>query len=90
VHPRHGLPWSISRLGARAEYRFVAPAPRTGSESAAAHDGELDDYLHVYLANRGVLLTPFHNMALMCPQTTGADVDRHRDIFEQAVGELVA
>jgi glutamate-1-semialdehyde 2,1-aminomutase len=87
---RHGLPWSISRLGARAEYRFVAPAPRTGSESAAAHDGELDDYLHVYLANRGVLLTPFHNMALMCPQTTGADVDRHRDIFEQAVGELVA
>ena len=87
---RHGLPWSISQLGARAEYRFADPPPRTGSESAAAHDGDLEDFLHVFLANRGVLLTPFHNMALMCPDTTGADVDLHRDVFEQAVDELVA
>jgi len=87
---RHGLPWSITQLAARAEYRFVDPSPRTGSESAAAHDGDLDDYLHVFLANRGILMTPFHNMALMCPDTTTAEVDRHRDVFEQAVGELVA
>jgi len=87
---RHGLPWSITQLAARAEYRFVDPPPRTGSESAAAHDGDLDDYLHVFLANRGILMTPFHNMALMCPDTTTAEVDRHRDVFEQAVGELVA
>ena len=66
----HGLPWSVVQLGARAEYRFASPPPRTGSESAAAGDPELDDYLHVYLANRGVLITPFHNMALMCPATT--------------------
>jgi glutamate-1-semialdehyde 2,1-aminomutase len=84
------LPWSVSRLGARAEYRFASPAPRNGGDSAAAHDGELEDYLHVYLANRGVLMTPFHNMALMCPDTTDADVDLHGLLFEQAVDQLLA
>src|SRR5918912_1588964 len=54
----HGLPWSVVQLGARAEYRFAAPAPRTGSESAAAADEDLDEYLHLYLANRAVLITP--------------------------------
>ncbi len=82
------LPWSVSRLGARAEYRFASPAPRTGTESAAVSDPELEDFLHVYLANRGVLLTPFHNMALMSPQTTLADVDRHHEIFAAALTEL--
>ena len=86
---RHDLPWSVSRLGARAEYRFTAPAPRTGTEAAAASDPELDDYLHTYLANRGILLTPFHNMALMSPVTTAADVDQHTQTFNMAVGELL-
>jgi glutamate-1-semialdehyde 2,1-aminomutase len=85
----HALPWSVSRLGARVEYRFADPAPRNGTESAASADAELEDYLHVFLANRGVLLTPFHNMALMCPETTIADVARHHEIFEDAVRELV-
>jgi len=85
---RHVLPWSISQLGARAEYRFTAPAPRTGNAAAAAADPELDEYLHLYLANRGVLLTPFHNMALMCPATTAAQVDLHTDLFAAAVAEL--
>ncbi|GAA0469994.1 aminotransferase [Actinoplanes capillaceus] len=84
-----GLPWSVSRLGARVEYRFASPAPRNGTESARGADAELEDFLHVYLANRGVLLTPFHNMALMCPQTTLADVARHHDIFDAALRELV-
>jgi len=53
------------------------------------HDGPLEDFLHVYLANNGILMTPFHNMALMCPQTTEADVDRHGAAFEQAVNELL-
>jgi glutamate-1-semialdehyde 2,1-aminomutase len=87
---RHALPWSVSLLGARAEYRFAFPAPLTGSDSAAAHDGDLEDYLHVYLANRGVLMTPFHNMALMCPETTDADVDLHGDVFEQAIDEVTS
>ncbi|MFF9275966.1 transaminase [Streptomyces griseosporeus] len=85
----HGLPWSVSRLGARTEYRFTSPAPRTGSESAAASDPELEDYLHLYLANRGILLTPFHNMALMCPDTTEQDVDTHTGLFDAALTELL-
>ncbi|MGW7243656.1 transaminase [Streptomyces sp. NPDC054804] len=85
----HGLPWSVSRLGARTEYRFAAPAPRTGTESAAAADPELEDLLHLYLANRGILLTPFHNMALMCPDTTEQDVDTHTAVFGAALLELV-
>ncbi|MFF3419295.1 transaminase [Streptomyces sp. NPDC002698] len=84
-----GLPWSVSRLGARTEYRFADPAPRTGTESAAAADTELEDFLHLYLANRGILLTPFHNMALMCPATTEEDVDRHTEVFAAALAELV-
>ena len=86
----HALPWSLSRLGARVEYRFADPAPRTGTEAAAVHDQELDDYLHTYLANRGILMTPFHNMALMSPATTAADVDLHSRLFAEAVAELVA
>ncbi|MFD7874109.1 transaminase [Streptomyces sp. NPDC059766] len=85
----HGLPWSVSRLGARTEYRFADPAPRTGAESAAAGDTELEDFLHLYLANRGILLTPFHNMALMCPDTTEQDVDTHTGLFAAALAELV-
>jgi glutamate-1-semialdehyde 2,1-aminomutase len=84
----HGLRWSVVQLGARVEYRFAAPAPRTGSESAAAGDRELEDHLHVYMANRGILITPFHNMALMSPDTTDGDVDRHTEAFAAALAEL--
>jgi glutamate-1-semialdehyde 2,1-aminomutase len=79
----------VSQLGARTEYRFASPAPSNGTESHAATDGELEDYLHVYLANRGILMTPFHNMALMSPATTEPDVDRHHEVFSEAVAELV-
>jgi glutamate-1-semialdehyde 2,1-aminomutase len=89
VIDEHELAWSVNQLGARAEYRFVSPAPRNGTESHRAQDSDLDDYLHVYLANRGILLTPFHNMALMCPATTQADVDAHHEVFAAAVRELV-
>jgi glutamate-1-semialdehyde 2,1-aminomutase len=86
---RHDLPWCIVELGARAEYRFTATPPRTGAESAAAADVELEDYLHLALLNRGVLITPFHNMALMSPATTEAEVDRHTAAFAAAVAALV-
>ena len=85
-----GLEWSIAQLGARAEYRFVAPAPRNGGQSAAAEDELLDEFMHLYLLNRGVLLTPFHNMALMCPTTTTADVERHSELFAEAVDTLLS
>ena len=87
---RHAVPWSVVGLGARAEYRFTPEPPRTGAESAAAADPELEEYLHLYLLNRGVLITPFHNMALMCPATTEDQVDRHTEVFGEAVAELAA
>jgi glutamate-1-semialdehyde 2,1-aminomutase len=90
VIDRHELPWSVSQLGARTEYRFASPAPSNGTQSHAATDSELEDYLHVYLANRGILMTPFHNMALMSPATSEADVDRHTAVFNEAVEELVS
>jgi len=83
-----GLPWNVQRLGCRAEYTFCEKAPRNGGESAVAADFELERFLHLYALNRGVLLTPFHNMALMCPETTVADIDRHSALFREAVGEL--
>ena len=86
----HTLPWSVAQLGARVEYRFASPAPLTGTASAASADGELEDFLHLYLANRGILLTPFHNMALMSPATTLDDVDRHHEVFAEALSELLA
>jgi glutamate-1-semialdehyde 2,1-aminomutase len=85
----HGLPWSVVSIGARAEYRFSPEPPRTGAESAAAGDRALEEYLHLALLNRGVLITPFHNMALMCPATTEAQTDRHTHAFREALANLV-
>src|SRR5262249_58822350 len=79
-----GLGWQVTRLGCRAEYMFAPERPRTGSEASAAFDPELDSLLHLYMLNRGVLLTPFHMMALMSPATTEADVDRHSEAFDEA------
>ncbi len=86
---KRGLPWNVQRLGCRAEYTFCQEPPRNGGESAAAADFELERFLHLYALNRGVLLTPFHNMALMCPETTESDVDQHTAVFAEAAGELL-
>jgi glutamate-1-semialdehyde 2,1-aminomutase len=83
------LPWTVAQLGARAEYRFCPEPLRTGGQSQAAADTGLDEYLHLYLINRGILITPFHNMALMCPATTDADADAHTAVFAAAVDELL-
>jgi glutamate-1-semialdehyde 2,1-aminomutase len=85
-----GLPWSVTRLGCRAEYWFRPAPARSGAEAAASYDHELDGYMHLHALNRGVLLTPFHNMALMCPATTEDDVDRHTEVFAEAAAGLVA
>jgi glutamate-1-semialdehyde 2,1-aminomutase len=84
------LPWNVQRLGCRAEYTFCEKPPRNGGESAAAADFELERFLHLYALNRGVLLTPFHNMALMCPETTGEDINAHTELFGGALAELTS
>ena len=84
-----GLPWHVTRLGCRAEYLFGPEPPRNGTEAHAAGDFALERYMHLHALNRGVLLTPFHNMALMSPATTEADVDRHTEVFGDAVSELL-
>jgi len=87
---RHGLPWHVTRLGCRVEYLFRPERPRNGREAAAGGDTELDRLIHLYALNRGILLTPFHNMALMSPATTEADVDLHSSVFEAAAQEIAA
>jgi len=82
------LPWHVTRLGCRAEYLFGAEEPKNGTQAHDAMDFELERFMHLYAMNRGILLTPFHNMALMSPQTESDDVDRHTKVFRAAVREL--
>jgi glutamate-1-semialdehyde 2,1-aminomutase len=89
VIDRHRLPWHAVRVGCRVEYRFRPDPPRNGGEAAAAEDPELDRFMHLHALNRGILMTPFHSMALMSPATTAEDVDRHTAAFEQAAADLV-
>jgi glutamate-1-semialdehyde 2,1-aminomutase len=89
VIAEQSLPWHVSRLGCRVEYWFRAEPPRNGGEAAAAVDVDLDRLLHLYALNRGVLMTPFHNMALISPATTEQHVDRYVEIFADAARELL-
>jgi glutamate-1-semialdehyde 2,1-aminomutase len=84
-----GLGWHVTQLGCRAEYRFQPEPPSSGTEADAASDADLESYFHLHAMNRGVLITPFHNMALMSPVTTRADVDRHTEVFAEAVRDLL-
>ena len=83
------LPWHVNRLGTRGEYLFQGDAPRTGGEAARAGDFALEQYIHLRLLNDRFLLTPFHNMALMSPHTSEADVDAHTAAFRAMCQELV-
>jgi glutamate-1-semialdehyde 2,1-aminomutase len=89
VIAENGLPWIVKRLGCRAEYWFRATPPRNGGEAAAAVDSELDRYMHLAALNRGILMTPFHNMALFCPAVSEADVERHTAVFRESVAALL-
>jgi glutamate-1-semialdehyde 2,1-aminomutase len=85
-----GVSWHTVRLGARVEYRFGAEPPRNGAEAIAAKDPLLNKYVHLYDLNRGILLAPFHNMALMSPCSTREDVDLHTRIFQDSVEQIMA
>src|SRR5207302_1110560 len=82
------VPWHVTWLGCRAEYLFSPNRPRNGREAHDSMDFELERFMHLYVMNRGILLTPFHNMALMSPVTVSEDVDEHSRIFREAVREL--
>jgi glutamate-1-semialdehyde 2,1-aminomutase len=86
----HGLPWHVARVGARTEYRYCPTPPRTGAESAAAADEILDSYLHCFLLNRGVLTTPFHNMALISPATAPTDIGAYLSTFASAIDDVLS
>ena len=88
AYEKRGLSWSVQRLGCRAEYWFCPP-PKNGAQAAAAMDHDLDAFMHLWAINRGVLLTPFHNMALFSPFHLDADVDRHTEVFEGALAALL-
>ncbi|WP_286977764.1 aspartate aminotransferase family protein [Pseudomonas sp.] len=87
---KHQLQWSVTELGARSEFQFCAVSPKTGAEAEAAFHDELQMALHLYLINRGILITPFHNMTLCCPDTSAEDVDRLISTLDQALSELLA
>jgi len=82
------VPWQVTQLGTRAEYSFLPHAPHDGGEAAHADDFEVQQYLHLHALNRGILMTPFHNMALMSPATSSQDVDAHTAHFREAVESL--
>jgi glutamate-1-semialdehyde 2,1-aminomutase len=82
------LPWIVKQLGCRAEYWFRSQPPRNGTEAAAAIDAKLDRYMHLAALNRGILMTPFHNMALISPATSEQDIDRHTEVFRESVSQL--
>jgi glutamate-1-semialdehyde 2,1-aminomutase len=84
------LPWNVTRLGCRAEYLFSAQKPKNGTQAHDAMDFELERFMHLYAMNRGILLTPFHNMALMSPMTSKEDIDQHTKAFREAAKELVS
>jgi glutamate-1-semialdehyde 2,1-aminomutase len=83
-----GLPWHVTRLGCRAEYLFGQDRPRNGTQAAAMDDFALQRFTHLYALNRGILLTPFHNMALMSPATTDVQIALHSRVFAEMAGEL--
>ena len=83
------LPWVVNRLGCRAEYWFCEQTPRNGGDAEASVDFDLDRYMHLAAINRGILMTPFHNMSLMSPATTEADVDYHSKVFREMVENIL-
>jgi glutamate-1-semialdehyde 2,1-aminomutase len=89
VIARYNLPWNVTQLGARSEFQFCPESPRNGKEAEAAMDAELEQAVHLYLLNRGVMITPFHNMTLVCPDTSDADIQKFLTSFESCVKELI-
>ncbi|WP_293762689.1 aspartate aminotransferase family protein [uncultured Aquitalea sp.] len=89
VIARHGLPWCVTQVGARTEFQFTPAPPKNGSEADAILDSDMEHIIHLFLLNRGLLITPFHNMILVCPDTKQADVDQLVSAFDEFVREVI-
>jgi glutamate-1-semialdehyde 2,1-aminomutase len=87
---RRGFDWQVTQLGLRMEFQFCAEAPRNAQAARAAMHDALEAFIHLYLLNRGVLITPFHNMLLVCPKTSPVDVSRLITAFDTCLEELAA
>lgn len=85
---KHNLPWHVTRIGSRVEYMFNETPPINGREAKDMRHPKLEAAIHLYLLNRGVLLTPFHSMALMCPYTNEEDVDKHTNAFAECLDKI--
>jgi glutamate-1-semialdehyde 2,1-aminomutase len=88
VIAKHQLPWCVTQLGARSEFQFRARVPRNGTEAGNALDADLEHLIHLALLNRGVMITPFHNMMLISPSTTSAHVQQLLNAFDAVLGEI--
>ena len=82
------LPWSVTQIGSRCEFQFCEKPPRTGREAEAAFYDGLERCLHLALMNRGIMITPFHNMMLVCPETNASDVDHLVHALGETIDEL--
>lgn len=86
----HKLPWNITRLGARLELQFCEKPPHNAQTARLAQNDALESAIHLYLLNRGVLLTPFHNMMLVCPATNQEDIKQLLQEFNACLTELTS
>ena len=89
VMARRGLTWHVEQIGARVETMFAPEPPANAADVARGRNGVLESLLHVWFMNRGVLITPFHSMLLMCPATTRAEADRYVEVLDRFCAALV-
>jgi glutamate-1-semialdehyde 2,1-aminomutase len=85
---KHGVDWHVVRVGARVEFMCCPNRPRNGGEAAKAIHQPIDAAVHRFLLNRGVVMTPFHNMMLVCPSTTEANVRTLIEQLDNCLAEL--
>ena len=86
---KYDIPWSLTRSGARCELQFMPTLPKNGTEAKNNFDWQLMYYTHIYLSNRGILITPFHNMMLISPVTSDEDIDKLIQGWDDCLKELV-
>jgi glutamate-1-semialdehyde 2,1-aminomutase len=85
---QYQLPWCVTQVGARTEFQFTQTPPNNGTEAGLILDSELEQTIHLYLLNRGILITPFHNMLLVCPATTKLDIEQLLKIFYTCLRDI--